>query len=134
MHRDLSPRRMKRWLDRRCSEANKGRRMGLAPYRLGSDGYIVGERVRMKVPMAALGMVAVRPVVIGVARMMENYTWAHIKSAKVELADESLGDRIHAYRAAQSRAIQERKDALLDEMTDRFSHIVKKRPFVAVPR
>jgi len=133
MHRELSPRRMKRWLERRCAEANKGRRTGLAPYPIaGGADYIVGERIRMRIPVGETGFTVLRPVVIGVARLLGNYTWAHVKAAKVELADESLADKVQAYRSRQRAAVEERRTAILDQMTDEFAHKIKKRPFVTV--
>lgn len=135
MHRELSPRRMKRWLDRRCAEHRKGRRVGLAPYPLngGLDGYIVGERIRMRIPVGPISFTVLRPVVIGVARMMGNYTFAHIKAAKTELSDESLADKVQAYRKKQRQAVEERKRAIHEQMVDEFAHRVKARPMVQVP-
>lgn len=136
MHREISPRRMRRWLERRCAEHRKGRRVGLAPYPLngGLDGWIVGERIRMRIPVGPISFTVLRPVVIGVARMMSNYTFAHIKAAKVELADESLHDKVQAYRGKQREAVEKRKSEIQAQMLEEFEHRLRARPMISVPR
>gem|GEM_PF-4200265 len=127
---------MKRWLDRRCAEHRKGRRVGLAPYPVqeGEGGYIVGERIRMRIPIGPISFTVLRPVVIGVARMMSNYNFANIKSSKVELADESLADKVQKYRQRQRRAVEERKAEIQNAMLEEFEHRIKARPMISVPR
>jgi hypothetical protein len=130
--RQISQRRMKRWLDRKCAEANKGRRYGLVPIAVdapeveGGREWMVGEAVPFAAPIFRWGAV-LAPLKMVITRIGDDYPWLALRHNRLGREELSLRARLEVRAVGRARELALEREALEAEMRDFLLSRAKRR-------
>jgi len=116
--RQISHRRMERWLDRETAKLRRGRRYGLCCMRVedpsepGGARFVLGEAVPMKIRIGRMRYL--KPLLMSICAVRPGMSWAGARRGRLRRAD--LSAHANAERARdKARAEEERKVRDLEE-------------------